>query len=340
MPERLPSVSAVVPTLNSERKLATCLRSLRAQSYDGELEIILVDAGSSDRTLEIAAEFHVDRVLPNPLLSGEAGKAIGVKTARGELVLLIDSDNELIGSDWLERMVKPFVDDPEVVGCEPARFAYLRTDHFINRWHALLGTADPLTLYVGNYARDSVLTGRWTDYPVETQSRPGWQRLTLEVSAVPTIGANGFVIRRTAYELLPVGDYLFDIDFVFDLVAHGQGAFARVDSEVRHQFCDGIAQFASKTERRVDDYFFFRGEEARSYPWTSKRRLGIVRFAASTLTVVPLIWTAMRGYRRVPDAAAWAWHPLACWMTFAIYLRGAARGRLRPRMLSREGWRQ
>jgi glycosyltransferase involved in cell wall biosynthesis len=340
VPDQLPSVSAVVPTLNAQRKLASCLRSLRAQTYAGALEIILVDAGSSDRTLEIAAEFRVDRVLANPLLSGEAGKAIGVKAAHGELVLLIDSDNELIGSDWLERMVKPFIDDPGVIGCEPARFAYLRTDHFINRWHALLGTADPLTLYVGNYARDCVLTGRWTDYPVKVEPRQGWQRLTLEVSAVPTIGANGFIIRRGAYDLLSVGDYLFDIDFVFDLVVHGQQVFARVDAEVRHQFCDGIAQFASKTERRVDDYFFFRGEEARSYPWTSRRRLAIVKFAASTVAVVPLLVTALRGYRRVPDAAAWAWHPIACWLTFGIYLRGTVRGWMRPRMLSREGWRQ
>jgi glycosyltransferase involved in cell wall biosynthesis len=340
VPDALPSVSAVLPTLNAERYLEACLGSLRAQDYAGTLEILLIDAGSTDKTLEIAARFGVDQVLENPLRSGEAGKAVGVRAARGELILLIDSDNTLIGSDWLTRMVRPFVEDPEVMGCEPARFAYLRDDHYINRWHALLGAADPLTLFVGNYARESTLTGTWTGYPHKAVAHDGWERIELDPRWVPVLGANGFMVRRRAYELLPVGDYLFDLDHVHDLVAAGYRVFARADVAVHHAFCDGIAKFRTKTRRRIDDFFFFSSEGRRSYPWKNKRNHGNLRFALSTAFVFPPILAAIRGHHRKPDLAAWAWHPLACWITLLTYAAGVVRGRLRPRMLNRDGWKQ
>jgi len=335
-----PSISAVIPTLNAERYLETCLASIRAQDYSRDLEVLLVDAGSTDKTLEIAARFEVDQVLSNPLRSGEAGKAVGVKAARGELILLIDSDNTLIGSDWLTRMARPFIEDPDVIGCEPARFAYLQDDHYINRWHALLGAADPLTLYVGNYARESALTGTWTGFPHKTITRDGWERIELDPLWVPVLGANGFMIRRRAYDLQPIGDYLFDLDFIYDLVTNGYRTFARADVAVHHAFCDGVAGFRQKTRRRVDDFFFFSSEGRRSYPWTNRSKRGILTFAFSTVLVLPVILAALRGHRRKPDVAAWAWHPLACWITLLTYVTGVVRGSLRPRMLNRDGWKQ
>ena len=259
MPEGAPSISVVMPTLNAERHLEECLTSLREQEYAGTVELLVPDAGSTDRTLEIVAAFD-GRALANPLKSGEAGKAVGVKAARGDLVLLLDSDNVLVGRDWLTRMAAPFVADPEVFCAEPARFAYRRDDHFINRWHALLGAADPLTIYTGNYARQSVLTGDWTSFPYRAQERDGWQRVEVDPRAVPVLGANGFMIRRAAYEALPVGEYLFDLDYVHDLVQTGRSVVARPDVGVVHLFCDSAKRFRTKTRRRVDDFFYFQRE--------------------------------------------------------------------------------
>jgi len=47
---------------------------------------------------------------PNPLKTGEAGKAAGVKHAGGEIIALIDSDNILPERDWLVRMAALFYD--------------------------------------------------------------------------------------------------------------------------------------------------------------------------------------------------------------------------------------
>lgn len=340
MAEALPRVTVVLPTLNAERHLEGCLGALRDQDYAGDVELLVPDAGSTDRTREIVSAFG-GVILENPLKSGEAGKAVGVKAATGDLILLLDSDNILLGRDWLSRMVQPFIEDPEVVGCEPARFGATRDDYFINRWHALLGAADPLTIHTGNYARDCVVTGRWTDAPHVAEQRDGWERVELFPGAVPVLGANGFMIRRAAYSWVPVGEYLFDLDHVHDLVAAGHRVYGRPDVAIRHLFCDSVAGFRRKTRRRVDDFFYFQGQGTRSYPWTARSQTrAIAEFALATLLVLPVLGEAVRGQRRAPDLAAWAWHPVACWITLVVYGVGVIRGRLRPRMLSREGWRQ
>jgi len=334
-----PGISIVIPTLNSAKYLDECLGAIASQDYPRDaVEVLVVDAGSTDATLEIARSYGVDRVLENPLRTGEAGKAVGIRAASRELICMIDSDNVISGPDWLTRMVAPFADS-EVISSEALRWEYRRQDHFINRYQALTGINDPLALFVGNYDRYSELTGRWTDYPHQAVQCDGWLKVTLDPSFVPTMGANGYIVRRTAFDVVRVGDYLFDIDFVYELVQAGLRTVARVDVPIRHYFCDSVSRFYRKTRRRTDDFFFFASEGRRSYPWTSRQRLGIARFVVSTLLVVPLLVQVARGLRRRPDPA-WLFHLPACWITLGVYTVGAIRGRLAPRALDRAGWGQ
>ena len=69
-------VSFVIPVLNSEATLGECLDAIHAQKVpDGvSFEIVIADAGSSDRTLEIARAAKVEVITTNPLKTGEAGK--------------------------------------------------------------------------------------------------------------------------------------------------------------------------------------------------------------------------------------------------------------------------
>ena len=99
-----PSISIVIPTYNSARTLPACLESIREQDYPKKkIEIIIADAGSSDGTVEIARQF-TDKIYPNPLKTGEAGKAVGARHATGEIIALIDSDNNLPEREWLLLM--------------------------------------------------------------------------------------------------------------------------------------------------------------------------------------------------------------------------------------------
>jgi glycosyltransferase involved in cell wall biosynthesis len=334
-----PKVSVVIPTLNSERYLDECLGALGAQDYPREqLEILIVDAGSTDRTREIATRHGVDRLLENPLRTGEAGKAVGIRAATGELICQIDSDNVVVGEDWMRRMVAPF-EDPEVISSEVLRWDYRRSDGYVNRYQALTGINDPMCLWVGNYGRWSDLKGRWTDYPHESSPRDGWEKVRVDSHHVPTMGANGYIVRRRAFDVVPVGDYLFDIDFVHDLVNAGEDTVARVDVPIRHYFSDGLSQFVRKTRRRAEDFFFYSAQGRRTYPWTRRRQAAVMRFVLSTVLVVPLLADVARGWRKRPDPA-WLFHVPACWATLAVYGASTLRARFTNRGFEREGWRQ
>ena len=82
-------VSIVIPTINSAKTLYRCLRSIRLQSYKN-IEIIVVDAHSLDRTTQIASNFNAKIYLA----AGErtAAKNFGISKSTGEFLLFIDSD--------------------------------------------------------------------------------------------------------------------------------------------------------------------------------------------------------------------------------------------------------
>jgi glycosyltransferase involved in cell wall biosynthesis len=122
-----PSISIITPTYNSAKTLRSCLDSIKNQDYRGDIEIIIADGGSIDSTLEIAQKY-TDKIYPNPLKTGEAGKAAGVKHAKNEIIALIDSDNILPSRDWLSRMTEP-LQDREIAGTEPLCYTKSLHDH-------------------------------------------------------------------------------------------------------------------------------------------------------------------------------------------------------------------
>ena len=331
-----PGVSVLIPTLNSERYLEECLRSIRGQDYPQTLiEIIVADAGSTDGTMDLLKRYGVDRVVPNPRVTGEAGRAILNQLATKELILSIDSDNYLVGADWLRLMAKPLQDDATVFAAEPLRWDYTRADPPMNRYFALTGINDPVSLFMGNYGRFSYLTGRWTEMPHKEEQRTGYFVAELEAGHVPTMGANGFLVRTEVLRDNPTGEYYFDIDVVNELVAKGHRRVAKVEVALGHHFARDLATFRRKTRRRIEDFLYWR--EQRRYPWLSSGRKPIVRFVLYTLLVVPLLWQMVRGWIKVRDTA-WLYHVPVCWTTLWLYGWAVVRSALHRAPHSREGW--
>jgi len=332
----LPGISVLIPTLNAERYLEGCLRSVRSQDYPADLvEIIVADAGSTDSTLGILHRFGVDRVVPNPGVTGEAARAILNSLATKELILSIDSDNYLVGTDWLRRIAQPLMDDPSVFAAEPMRWDYTTSDPPMNRYFALSGINDPVSLFMGNYGRFSYLTGKWTEMPHTEERRNGYLVAELEPGHVPTMGANGFLVRTRVLQENPTGEYYFDIDVVNELVRRGHRRVAKVDISVGHHFARDLRAFRRKTRRRIEDFLYWR--ERRQYPWLSSGRGPIIRFTVYTLTVVPLLWQVARGWAKLRDAA-WLYHVPVCWTTLWLYGWAVMRSGARRAPHSREGW--
>ncbi|HUO11890.1 MAG TPA: glycosyltransferase [Caulobacteraceae bacterium] len=102
-------VSVVIPCFNAERYLSACLESVLEQDHDN-LQVILVDDGSTDASLRIAQGFQErdERIaVTKPRANGGAGAArnVGVGMATGDYLLFLDSDDVLAGRDAIASLV-------------------------------------------------------------------------------------------------------------------------------------------------------------------------------------------------------------------------------------------
>ena len=100
----LPELSIIIPTHNSASTIDRCINSLNAQSYHREkYEIIIVDDGSKDKTIELAKKAGVDKIIETePCFQGKA-RNIGVKNSKGDFVAFIDSDC-LAKEGWIKAV--------------------------------------------------------------------------------------------------------------------------------------------------------------------------------------------------------------------------------------------
>lgn len=340
MTTSLPRISVLIPTLNAAKVLSKCLQSLADQDYPkNKIEVIIADGGSTDGTLKIARKYGA-KIYKNPLKTGEAGKAVALRYARGKLVALIDSDNILPDKNWLKKMVKPF-SDPEIIGSEPWKFTYRKQDGFIDRYCALLGMNDPFCHFLGNNDRLNMLTGKWTSLPVEQEDRGGWIKVTLKPPSIPTIGANGTILRRKILiDSDLVEDYLFDIDIIAQLAIKKPVKFAKVKIGIVHLYCGSdIKKFIRKQKRRIKDYLYYQKIGVRKYPWQQQNKIGLLKFIFACVTIIPLLWQVAKGYFKKPDLA-WFFHPLACWITLWIYESRFFLSKIKTSQVERKNWGQ
>lgn len=90
--------SVLVPVLNEEADIAATLRAMLAQEFPGQLEFLVVDGRSSDRTREIvsalAAEDPRVRLLDNPRRTASSGLNVALANARGRWVARMDAHTE------------------------------------------------------------------------------------------------------------------------------------------------------------------------------------------------------------------------------------------------------
>lgn len=91
--ERDPLVSVIVPCYNGAAFLEEALRSALAQSY-GEVEVVVVDDGSTDSTAEIARRFPVRYIRQENRGLSEA-RNTGIRESKGSYLVFLDADDRL-----------------------------------------------------------------------------------------------------------------------------------------------------------------------------------------------------------------------------------------------------
>jgi peptidoglycan-N-acetylglucosamine deacetylase len=163
-------ISIVVPALNEEKMLPACLESLKKQNSKVEYEIVVVDNGSTDNTVQVAKNNGV-RVISCPQKGVAFARQAGAEAAKGEIIIQVDADT-IYPDTWLAKIAVKFTNRKKAVAI------------------------------AGRYVYD-VPTG-WS--PMETFYRSSLNRLGLLLLGFPVAvsGAN-FAFRKEAF--LKAGGY-------------------------------------------------------------------------------------------------------------------------------------
>jgi len=99
------NLSIIIPTLNEEDYLPLLLESIKKQNFNGGYEIIVADAGSKDRTIEIAKKYGC-KITKGGLPA--KGRNEGAKIAQGEIFLFMDADNIYLPEKFFEKLIFEF----------------------------------------------------------------------------------------------------------------------------------------------------------------------------------------------------------------------------------------
>lgn len=340
------TISIVTPTYNSMRTMEIYMEAILKQDYPHEnIEIVFADGGSSDGTKEKIAEYATKSdikisVFENPLRTAEAGKAVGVRKASNEIICLLDSDNIIPDANWISRMMKPFEEDV-IIASEPIEYTWRKEDSVINRYCALIGMNDPLCMFTGNYDRTCLVTNKWTTVKREEIDKGDYLSIKFSPEMIPTIGANGFFMRKNELVNNFEGDYLFDIDVLWELMQKNPGIrVAKVKTGIVHLFCPDTKTFYRKQNRRIMDFLYFSDAKGRKYPWSKVGKGKIVLFGLCCITILPLLIQLLIGNSRKHDIKAWLYHVPACWITLWVYGWGTIKSLFHKEAANRDGWKQ
>lgn len=235
-----PTVSLIIPTLNEEDRIGACLESIFGQEYPKDkLEVIIVDDKSIDNTIKIVKKYPV-KILISGARHGEISKMIGFKAAKGELMIYVDADQELIGTDWIKKMIKPLLENPKIIGSFTRNYAK-KSHPPLERYMAF----DPLQ-------RDSIYQF-FSPSMEETivKKEDGYFICEYSLDKIPVSGCCLYR-RKEVLDLVSKFNMFLELDFLVLLVRNGWNNFAYVPSAgYYHHHASSLAELIHKRKYNV-----------------------------------------------------------------------------------------
>lgn len=198
LPEEHPLISIIIPNKDNKKVLERCIQSILDKSTYDNYEIIIVDNDSkSEETFAYYGQLKENDisidVIPYPKKFNFPEEVnIGVENAKGEYVVLLNNDTEVITPDWLEKMLGPCMRND--IGCVGAKLLF--PDRLIQHAGIIMNPDGPMHL---NYMLPRYAPGYYDT-----------ARLSMDVSAVT--GAC-LMSRKSVYQSVGGFDTTLRIDY-------------------------------------------------------------------------------------------------------------------------------
>lgn len=266
-------LSLVIPAKDeNDPKLKELLRSIEAQDFPKEqMEVLVITGGTS-----------------------ESAKAIGIRKAKGEVIGILASDNQLVQPDDLLN----FTHNAQVYGASyPGYYTIVKEDDILNRYFALIGGNDALSFYMRKNDRCSYLK----------YERPPNNA---------TFGDNGYFVRKSLIEKTNLDNY-YHIDNANEL-PNGYTC-QNLERSIWHKTGGNIFKFFRKRYRYGLQHAFNKNRRWHLVDFRQpKDIMRFLWFILVSLTVIEPLCLSIQGYLKVRDVA-WFLHPIVCLMTLFTY---------------------
>lgn len=314
--------SFIIPTYNADRHLDVCLKSIREQTFPQEdVEIVVADGGSSDRTLDVAKKYGA-KILNNEKRLAEYGVGLGMREAKGALSVVFAADNELIGQDWLSKAWSVFENNSDISALW-GRLASGPNDPALNKYLELI-QSDPLNWFLNSNLKiykkcAALITPLCFKFKVDPRRPLVW-------------GANGLVYRTQKIRPSWMKEaYMGDNDAFQSMVERGDDVVAYCDMPfVYHHHVARVSDWVGKWRRNFLHHFADK-QESRNMGWVIiagfKRKLIMWIFYNFLFFISAghAIYLAIKEKNRY-----WLYHPLIsflqCW-TYIFLVLGTKKGR-------------
>lgn len=165
-------ISIIIPVKNGDHWLGALFEKLVTQTLYRRSEIIVLDSGSTDRSLEIIGQYPVKliNIPPKEFNHGET-RNVGVRAARGKYVVMTVQDALPFSDDWLQHLVDGFKDET-VAGVCGRQIAPHDLDKNPVRWYRFF--SPPQLIYVQFNRPEDLLKLS----PAGQRAKCGWDNVT------------------------------------------------------------------------------------------------------------------------------------------------------------------
>ncbi|WP_448809340.1 glycosyltransferase family 2 protein [Agromyces bauzanensis] len=265
-------VTVVIPTLNGEQYLAEVLDAVAAQRFDGAVETLVIDSGSTDSTLEIVrARPHVRlHAIPNVEFGHGRTRNLGARLARGRIVAYLTQDATPADDGWLAALVAPLAQGTAeaVVGRQiPRRTAFPLQKYDIERVFESLGPVDEVSVVGGGILDD------------------------LDAAHADAAGfysdVNSATHRAFLVDTIPYRDVAYSEDLLFarDVLEAGYRKAYAPRGAVRHSNEVGVREYAA---RMFDEAIGLRriGHPVRRHSWVGAMLRAVKGALADTARIL------------------------------------------------------
>ena len=196
-----PDISIVIRTLNEEKHLPSLLSAIRLQVTTMSYEIVLIDSGSTDKTIQIAKKFNC-RITHIAKANFSFGRSLnkGIKFSKGKYLVFISGHCVPVNKNWLENLVIPIAEKKVeyTYGKQLSNSSSFWSERQIYKKYFPDKKKLPQVGFFCNNANSAILQSTWAKYLFD-EELTGLEDLELAKRLINDGGKIGYIPEAAVY---------------------------------------------------------------------------------------------------------------------------------------------